>query len=71
MVFMSSFFKSDGKPAKYLQRIVKQLNVILDFKFKITHINHSQVDKLAPYEDCATMDTRKGLIWTEKTSKSE
>ena len=58
MVFMSSFLKSDGKPAKYLQRIVKQLNVILDFKFK-------------PCEDCATIDTRKGLIWTEKTSKSE
>lgn len=60
MVFMSSFLKSDGKLAKYLQRIVKQLNVNLDFK--ITNINYPQVDKLAAYEDCATMDTGKGLI---------
>ena len=62
MVFMRSFLKSDGKLAKYLQRIVKQLNVNLDFKFKITNINYPQVDKLAPYEDCATMDTGMGLI---------
>ena len=54
MVFMSSFSKSDGKLTKCLQRIVKQLNVNLDFKFKI--------DKLAPYEDCATINTGKGLI---------
>ena len=52
---MSNFLKSDGKLAKYLQRTVKQLNVNLDFKFKITEINYPQVDKLAPYEDCATM----------------
>ena len=48
MVFMSSFLKSDGKLAKYLQRIVKQLDVNLDFKFKITNINYPQVDKFAP-----------------------
>ena len=58
---MSNFLKSDGKLAKYLQRTVKQLNVNLDFKFKITDINNPQVDKLAPYEDCATMYTGKGL----------
>ena len=61
MVFIISFLKSDGKLAKYLQRTVKQLNVNLDFKFKITEINYPQVDKLAPYEDCATMYTGTGL----------
>ena len=58
---MSNFLKSDGKLAKYLQRTVKQLNVNLDFKFKITEINYPQVDKLSPYEDCATMYTGTGL----------
>ena len=58
---MSNFLKSDGKLAKYLQIAVKQLNVNLDFKFKITDIKYPQVDKLAPYEDCATMDTGTGL----------
>ena len=58
---MSNFLKSDGKLAKYLQIAVKQLNVNLDFKFKITDINYPKVDKLAPYEDCATMYTGKGL----------
>ena len=58
---MSNFLKSDGKLAKYLQRTVKQLNVNLEFKFKITEINYPQVDKLAPYEDCATMYTGTGL----------
>ena len=58
---MSNFLKYDGKLAKYLQIAVKQLNVNLDFKFKITDINYPQVDKLAPYEDCATMDTGTGL----------
>ena len=58
---MSNVLKSDGKLAKYLQRTVKQLNVNLDFKFKITEINYPQVDKLAPYEDCATMYTGTGL----------
>ena len=58
---MSNFLKSDGKLAKYLQRTVKQLNVNLDLKFKITEINYPQVDKLAPYEDCATMYTGTGL----------
>ena len=45
---MSNFLKSDGKLAKYLQRTVKQLNVNLDFKFKITDINYPQVDNLHP-----------------------
>ena len=58
---MSNFLKSDGKLAKYLQIAVKQLNVNLDFKFKITDINYPQVDKLAPYEGCAIMYTGKGL----------
>ena len=58
---MSNFLKSDGELVKYLQRTVKQLNVNLDFKFKITEINYPQVDKLAPYEDCATMYTGTGL----------
>ena len=43
---MSNFLKSDGKLAKYLQRTVKQLNVNLDFKLKITDINYPQVDNL-------------------------
>ena len=58
---MNNFLKFDGKLAKYLPRTVKQLNVNLDFKFKITDINYPEVDKLAPYEDCATMYTGKGL----------